>query len=213
MNSKNQWRGEPLPRGRHQLAADAVRASQRERLERAIVECVAAHGYEATTVPAVVRTARVSTNAFYEFFTDKADCFLAACNGAAGEMLSELAAMTAEPSWRAATREGMRVYLRWWQDRPSFARAYFVSLPAVGERALVQREQAYVLFRQMFADLARRARAEQPELPTLPRLVPRILVAAITELVAEEIRRGRVDELTELSDELADLAICLLSSS
>ena len=211
MNSTSQWRGEPLPRGRHKLDPDTVRASQRERLERAILECVAAHGYEPTSVPMVVRTARVSTNAFYEFFSDKADCFLAACDRVAAELLTELVAMAAEPSWPAAMRKGTHTYLRWWQQRPAFARAYLLSLPAAGERAFAQRERAYALFREMFADLGRRARAEQPELPPLSPLVPRMLVAAITELVSEEVRAGRTEHLTDLADELADLAISLLS--
>ena len=70
--------GEPLPRGRHKLGADTVRASQRERLIRAMLETVAEQGYEATTVPRVVARARVSRNAFYEFFDDKTSCFIAA---------------------------------------------------------------------------------------------------------------------------------------
>ena len=49
---------EPLPRGRHKLDRDAVRASQRERLLRAMLQCVAADGYAATTVPRVAAAAR-----------------------------------------------------------------------------------------------------------------------------------------------------------
>src|SRR5260221_4802254 len=93
------WRGEPLPRGRHKLAAGTVRASQRERLLRAIVECVARDGFDATTVPGVVSTARVSSNAFYDFFTDKTDCFRQACDRVADELLGELVALVAEPDW------------------------------------------------------------------------------------------------------------------
>ena len=87
MSSNVKWRGEPLPRGRHKLAAEAVRNSQRARIVRAMLECVGRDGYEATTVPQVVATARVSRNAFYEFFADKADCFIAACDEAAQELL------------------------------------------------------------------------------------------------------------------------------
>ena len=63
----------------------------------------------------------------------------------------------------------------------------------------------------MFADLGRRARAEQPELGPLSDLIPRVLVMAITELVAEEVRAGRTSKLTDLSDEIALLAIRLLA--
>jgi AcrR family transcriptional regulator len=205
------WRGDPLPRGRHKLPADAVRSSQRERLLRAIVECVAERGFEHTTVPMVVSTARVSSNAFYALFADKSDCFLEACDEVAAELLSELAALIAEPDWIQAMREGARIYLRWWAQRPAFARAYLLSLRTAGERADEQRERTYELFRTMFADLGRRARAEQPELPPLSPLIPRVLVVAITELVAEEVRAGRTERLEDLSVEIARLAIRLLA--
>src|SRR2546428_6728494 len=91
------WRGEPLPRGRHKLAPDDVRASQRERLVRAMLETVAERGYEGTTVPDVVARARVSRNAFYEHFDDKTDCFIAACDEAAPDMLDRLLPLGAEP--------------------------------------------------------------------------------------------------------------------
>lgn len=176
-----------------------------------MLELVGSAGYEATTVPEVVATARVSRNAFYEFFEDKADCFIAVCDEIGAELLGELLALAAERDWVQATSEGARRYLRWWQERPTIASAYLVSLPTVGERALRQRERQYAAFRAMFAALGARARAEQPELGPLGEMVPRILVLALTELVAEEVRAGRTARLTDLSDEVALLAIRLLS--
>lgn len=211
MSLEVNWRGERLPRGRHKLSPDAVRESQRARIVRAMLECVGRNGYEATTVPVVVATARVSRNAFYELFEDKADCFLAVCDEIAEELLGELLAFVAEPDWLQAMREGTRRYLRWWQERPTFSSAYLVSLPTVGERALRQRERQYAAFRAMFTDLGRRARAEQPELGPLSDLAPRFLVLATTELVAEEVRAGRTAHLTDLSDEIALLGIRLLA--
>lgn len=205
------WRGEPLPRGRHKLGADTVRTSQRERLLRAMIECVAEYGFEGATVPMVVKAARVSGNAFYEFFDDKADCFLAACDELANDLLAELLALASEDDWIRAIRKGTGQYLRWWEERPAFARAYLLSIPTVGERAFDQRERAYALFAAMFSDLARRARAEQPDLAPLSAITPRVLVLAITELVAEEVRAGRTGTLHELEDELTVLAIRLLA--
>ena len=95
--------------------------------------------------------------------------------------------------------------------RTSHRSLSLVSLPTVGERAIEQRERVYGMFRAMFADLGRRARAEQPQLPPLSRLIPRVLVAAITELVAEEVRAGRAEQLPELADELTRLTIGLLA--
>jgi AcrR family transcriptional regulator len=205
------WQGQPLPRGRHKLPSATVRASQRDRLERAILELVAEHGFEGTTVPMVVKTARVSSNAFYDFFADKTECFVSACDGVARDLLGELVLMTSEPDWIRAMRRGTDTYLRWWQARPAFARAYLLSLPSAGGRALEQRERTYELFRAMFEDLGRRARTEQPDLPPLSPIVPRVLVVAITEIVAEEVRADRVARLAELEPEISRLAIRLLA--
>src|SRR5437763_2500855 len=187
MSLEVEWSAEPRPRGRHKLSPAAVRNSQRARILRAMLECVGRDGYDATTVPQVVATARVSRNAFYEFFDDKADCFMAVCDQTAEELLGELVELVAEPDWIAAICKGTRRYLRWWQERPTISSAYLLSVPAVGERALRQRERQYAAFRAMFADLGRRARAEQPELPPLGALIPRVLVLTITELVADEV--------------------------
>jgi AcrR family transcriptional regulator len=176
-----------------------------------MIECVAQHGFDATSVPMVVATARVSSNAFYDFFTDKTDCLLTACDDVARELLEELSSLSAEPDWVEAMRKGAGIYLRWWQQRPAFARAYLLSLQSAGDRAVEQRERTYAMFRAMFEDLGRRARAEDRSLPPLSPLVPRILVLAITELVAEEVRAGRTETLSRLEDDLARLAIRLLS--
>jgi AcrR family transcriptional regulator len=205
------WRGQPLPRGRHKLDAQTVRSSQRERLIRAMLETVARRGWEAMTVPEVVATARVARNSFYEFFSDKADCFLAACDEEATDLLRAVQAFIDEPDWLENMRLAVRAYLRWWAQRPQFARAYLIGLPAAGERAIAQRERSYELFAENFAQAGRRARAEQPSLPPLPALVPMVLVRAITEMVAAEVRAGRTDRLSDLEDDLIFIAVKLLA--
>jgi AcrR family transcriptional regulator len=204
--------GEPLPRGRHKLDPEVVRASQRERLIRAMLETVAEQGYEATTVPEVVARARVSRNAFYEFFADKTSCFIAACDEEASELLGVVVRAAFAPSWAGALRLGTRAYLSWWAERPAFARAYFIGLPLAGDPAVEQRERGYARFRDIFRELGRRARAEQPELPPLANLAPRVLVLAITELVAEEVRAGRTESLPTLEDDVVRVATSLLGS-
>jgi AcrR family transcriptional regulator len=201
----------PLPRGRHKLPRKQVLDSQRERLVHAILECVAEHGYTETTISDVVSRARVSRNAFYEFFDDKAACYLEACDRETTRMLDELYALAAEDGWVDAVRKGTRAYLRWWQQHPGYAVAYLVELPAAGRRALEQRDRAYAQFAAMFGALAHRARVEQPGLPPCPALAARVLVTSITEIVGQEIRAGRVETLHELEDELVHLIVKTLA--
>jgi hypothetical protein len=63
----------------------------------------------------------------------------------------------------------------------------------------------------MFAALGARARAEQPELGPLPELGPRILVTAITELIAEEVRAGRGARLGALRPGVLEFIVRLLA--
>jgi AcrR family transcriptional regulator len=205
------WKGDPLPRGRHKLSAATVRASQRERVLRAMVECVGEEGWTKTTVPAVVARARVSRNAFYEHFEDKTACFLAALDEAAQELLDAMFALAPEPDWITALELGMRHYLGAWHDQPSLCRAYFVELPFVGPRGIEQREHNFGQFELMFRVLAARAREEQPQLPELPPLVPRLVVVGITDLVGEAVRSGRLASLPGLQDELVALIVRLLA--
>ena len=206
------WQGEPLPRGRHKLSREVVESSQRERLVRAMIELVAERGYAATTVPAVVAKARVSRNAFYEHFADKTDCFIAVANQVNRELLDGLYEFAREETWLEALSHGMDFYLGYFQDRPAFSRTYFLELPAAGERALEQRERAYVEWRAMFEGLGARARAEHAGLPPLSPFAVRAIVVMVTELVAEEVRAGRIAQLRDLRHELVPLVVRLLAT-
>ena len=203
---------QPLPRGRHKLSRADVRESQRRRLIRAMLDLVAERGYPATTVGDVVAAARCSRNAFYELFEDKEACYIAAADETGAEMLEALVSGAQQAdSWLEALRSGTHSYLRLWVDNPAYAAAYLIDLPTAGRRALEQRDRVYADFAAMFAGLAARARAEQPVLPPLPPLAPRLLVMAITELIAQEVREGRVDDLMKVEDELVRFIVKTLT--
>src|SRR5271157_3830810 len=66
-----------LPHGPHSLDHGQVIRHQRTRIQGAIVEAVAASGYEEASVSQVVGLAGVSRRSFYEIYANKLDCFLA----------------------------------------------------------------------------------------------------------------------------------------
>jgi len=209
---ESSWQGAPLPRGRHKLSPDTVKASQRSRVLRAMIECVGEEGWSGTTVPDVVARARVSRNSFYEHFEDKTACFLAALDEAAAEILDAMFALAAEEAdWIAMLRHGMREYLQTWRSRPALCRAYFVEMSFVGPRGIAQRELNFGQFEQMFAVLAARAREEQPALPPLSPLVPRLVVVGVTDIVGAAVRSNSLDELADREDELVGLIVRLLA--
>lgn len=209
-NNKAQHRLRPLPRGRHGFDPDALRATRRARLLEAMMRAVAKRGYAATTVPEVVAAARVSRNAFYEFFEDKEACFLALCDEKARELLRIALVFAGEEDWRAALRGGVQGYLRWWQENPEFARTYFVEMPVAGARAAAQRRKAYDTFEAMFAQLAQRMRGSKPRKSPLPTAAPRMAVLAVTEFIADEVRAGRTHLLSRRDDDLLYLIARLL---
>jgi AcrR family transcriptional regulator len=179
-----------------------VLASQRDRIVAAMLDRAAEKGYAATTVSDVVGAARVSRNAFYELFRDKEDCYLAACDETWRLLQANLYAQAAEATWVETLRKGMRVYLRFWQEQPRFAYAYLIELPAAGRRAQEQRDRAHRDATQMFDALGALARRQQPDLSPLPPLTTRVLAAGITEVVAQEVRAGRLDRLGALEGHL-----------
>src|SRR6476469_2602421 len=67
-----------LPPGRHGLPRTFVAENQRERLLNGVVEAVAEHGYNATTIGKITAAAKISRRTFYEYFSSKEECFLAA---------------------------------------------------------------------------------------------------------------------------------------
>src|SRR5215207_4006692 len=67
-----------LSSGPRKMDAEDVARNQRGRLQGAMVEAVARHGYADTTLRELVTLAGVSKSTFYEHFRSKQDCFLAA---------------------------------------------------------------------------------------------------------------------------------------
>jgi AcrR family transcriptional regulator len=205
------WIGDPLPRGRHKLPREAVLASQRERLLRAMAELVGEQGYEATTVPQVIAAARVSRNSFYELFDDKTDCMIALCDEVGTELVQLLMAFASEPDWETALRRGLHAYTAWWQERPAFARTYLIELPTAGQSAMEDRARQYERFKDVLRLLAEQAREKQPDLPPLSDVALTAAVVAPTELVAGYVRAGRLAQLGELEDDLFRLLVTLLA--
>src|SRR5690242_15072 len=66
-----------LSGGPRRMPAEQVAEHQKARLEGAMVEAVARHGYAGTTLRELVALAGVSKTTFYEHFESKEDCFLA----------------------------------------------------------------------------------------------------------------------------------------
>jgi AcrR family transcriptional regulator len=192
-----------LPRGTHGLDPSLVAASQRTRLLEAVGRAVAGKGYAAATIEDIVRDAGVSKKTFYEHFSDKLDCFLAAYEAASDELLAHVRAAqeSAGDDWLASTRAGIHAYLRWLAAEPELARVFLIEIAAAGPEALERRER----MRDRYAEHMRELQAGNG----VPDEIFHAVVAGADDLVVRRLREGR--ELPELEPTLLYLQVSLLA--
>ena len=192
-----------LPRGTHGLDRSLVAASQRTRLLEAVGRAVADRGYAAATIDDIVRDAGVSKKTFYEHFTDKLDCFLAAYEAASDELLEHIRAAqeAADAEWLARTRAGIHAYLRWLAAEPALARVFLIEIAAAGPAALELRER----MRDRYADRMRELQTAN----SVPDEIFHAVVAGADDLVVRRLREG--GDMLELEPALLYLQVSLLS--
>jgi AcrR family transcriptional regulator len=179
-----------LPRHAHDLTRASVASSQRWRLLEAMIETTAKLGYAGTSVADVIARAGVSRKAFYEHFSDKEDCFLAAYDVLADRMIAELVAVGA-PTAAARRRAQVERFLAELARNPAGARVFMVDVLGAGERALRRREQvnqrfATALFGDAGVDDVRRL----------------AVVGGVNTAVASALLAGRGAALGELAESL-----------
>jgi AcrR family transcriptional regulator len=202
-----------LPRGRHSLPRHVVQASQQERILRAITELVAEQGYGATSVAGIVKRAGVSRKAFYEHWSDKEDCFVAACRGGyerrVGAVVAATRALPGDATPQRRVRAAVHAYLEFMAREPEQARTMIVEVLGAGPPALQGRSEIHQQFARMTRAWHEHARAQDPAYPPVPESAYTASVAAIYGLVADRVAESRTGTLLELEDEIAYMMIAL----
>jgi AcrR family transcriptional regulator len=195
-----------LPKGRHGLSREFIASNQRERLLDAMANVVAQKGYAATRVVDITDYAGVSRKTFYELFTDKEDCFLAAYDAITALLMDRMAqglAKVAEDTWEAKVGALLGAFLRFLAAEPAFARMCIVEVLGSGPRGLARRDSAVEAFYPIVDQLPR----SQPGADEwLSELTPQFVTGGIFEVVYAAIRRGDVERLPELEEDLTHLA-------
>jgi AcrR family transcriptional regulator len=198
--------GQPLPKGRHGLSRAFIASNQRERLLDAIANVVAEKGYAATRVADITEYAGVSRKTFYEQFTDKEDCFLAAYDAITALLMDRMArglAAVAAASWEVQVSALLGEFLRFLAAEPAFARMCIVEVLGSGPRGLARRDAAIEAFFPIVDHLPR----QQPGAEQwLSQLTPVFVTGGILEVVYAAIRRGETESLPDLEDDLTRLA-------
>lgn len=201
-----------LPRGRYAAPRPLVRETQRMRILAAMVRAVADKGYARVSVADVVQRAGVSRKTFYEQFSNKDDCFLAAYDATVDRLLAAIEAALAAraPDWVAATRAAVETYLQTLAANPAFARAFLIEVLGAGPRALASRAAVQARFAAQLREVHRRARQDIPAIPEVPPHTFAAAVGAVNELVTAHVLERGAETLPELADAIVDVELALL---
>jgi AcrR family transcriptional regulator len=189
-----------LPRGPQALPREQVAEHQRERLFKAMVECIDERGFAATTIFELVSRARISRRSFYEHFHNKDECLLATYDTVIARLNRRLqAAYDPVESWPEQLEALIRELFAAAGERPDLARLVCVEMGAAGPVGV-----------QRWADGAERLQrfiiegfARAPGPGTVPEPVARAIVGALRKILHSRVRGARSGKA--LKAELAGL--------
>jgi AcrR family transcriptional regulator len=157
-----------------------------------MIEVVSEKGYPDTRVVDVIGLAGVSRKTFYELFTSKEDCFLAAYDVLVARLLGDTARgyeANPEAPWAKRVSAALDELLTDLAEHPDEARFAIIEVLAAGPQALARRDTALREF-TAFLDAGRAETSTE-----LPGITALSLAGGINELLYSEILRGAAAQL------------------
>jgi AcrR family transcriptional regulator len=193
-----------LASGPGQMTPARVARHQKARLEGAMVEAVARHGFAGTTLRELVTLAGVSKSTFYEHFESKQDCFLSTFDEIVAEVGERVGRAYREPEdFRARLVAGLAAFMDLTVEEPAAARLAAVESLTLGAAGVAHRERGSQAFELMIAQSFEHSPSERE----VPAMTVRAIVAGIRGVVYRRLRAGRQEELPGLVEELVDWAL------
>lgn len=194
-----------LPRGRHGLSRDEVVGTQRRRMVLAMAEAMAERGYVGTPVAEIIKRAGVSRETFYQQFSSKQDCFLAALEDTVVELADELRSALDSPGSPLERFDRLiGSYLDALAAEPAAARLFLIESYAAGPEVLARRVE---LHQQFIDGLAVLIGVESES----GRFACEVLISAIIAMVTVRIGAGDIASLPALRAPLVELVRSALS--
>jgi AcrR family transcriptional regulator len=188
------------------LPAGEVAQNQRERLFAALVAVVAEEGYEGTRVEDLLELSGVSRSAFYERFSDKQDCLLAAIEAFIGPAIARIAAANGQLSGERRAQAALEQIVRLIVEQPAASRLCFVEIFAAGPRAVEQIDRAIDAC-QSFVSAALE---QTPGHEQMPPEVVRATIGGLRKVIHTRLYRGEEGELLELLPQMWSWAVSYL---
>jgi AcrR family transcriptional regulator len=195
-----------FPSGPRRLPGELVRAIQRERLLVGMLRAVSELGYRTTNVQDVIERAGVSRPTFYEHFTNKDDCFLAAFDTAAGRLRDHVAtaADTGGDVWRDRLRGAFTGLLGFAVAEPEAARTVIVEARAATPDAALRRVALLDSF-AVCIDTA--VRELLPSEATHSAITASGVVGGVESLLYARLNKNQIDDLPALLPSLMYFAV------
>lgn len=195
-----------LPPGRHGLPREFVTHNQRERLIAGLAEAVAEHGYAGTTIAHITKHAAVSRRTFYEHFSSKDECFVAAYDTVMSELNRRVGeAFEREDEWPLAVRAGIAAMLEFLAAEPHLARLSMVEALVAGP-VVVERYDAAIHSVVPFFEAGRKGRSAEV-LEGLSPTTEEALVGGMVSLISRRIFADRTADLETLLPDLVEFAL------
>jgi AcrR family transcriptional regulator len=186
------------------MAPEAVARHQRARLEGAMVEAVARHGFAGTTLRELVRLAGVSKTTFYEHFSSKQECFLASFDEIVAQVTARVSAAYREPGdFRERLVAALGTFMELAVEEPEAAALATVESLTLGAAGVAHRERGSEAFELM----VRQSFEHSPAQREVSAMTVRAIVAGIRGVVYRRLRAGRQAELPGLVEELVGWAL------
>jgi AcrR family transcriptional regulator len=193
-----------MPPGRHRLSREFIAQHQRARIIAALAEETMAKGYRAVTVADIVRRAGIARNTFYENFSSKEDCFLAAAEFAVTEALGRVVEAASQfESWPARVNAGLAAFLSYVATEPALARTCIVEALSAGPVAVERYERSI----QSFVPLLRLGRKISPQGEELPETLEETIVGGIFWILYQRIIMGQAEQIEDLRAELVEFCL------
>lgn len=189
-----------LPPGRHGLPRDLVAENQRERLLNGIVEAAAKYGYNATTIGKIAAAAKISRRTFYEHFSDKEDCFLAAYEMVDAHVRGEMLSATEGEPWPERVRARLAVMLDVLSRDDAIARFFLVEPLAAGGGIAARYRDAMQL-------LAGLLRPDSPPSEMNLEVRDQALMGGLAALISRRLNTAGAARLRELLPDLVELSL------
>lgn len=188
--------------GREQLAD-----LQRARIVSATFDVVAQRGAGGVTVAHVVECSGVSRRTFYESFSDREDCLLAAFERAL-KLASDrvISAFESERDWRERIRAGLVAFLVFCDEQPSVARMLVCESQASGLRVAAHRSEILACLTRIVAQGRAEGKADRAE-GVSPLAAEGIIGGVLAVVQARLTERVHGRPLVSLANELMSLIV------